>query len=301
MPDGAQACPAAEQNSALLISGLQKLIFSANKDARGNMRSHGTLATSFFILLITTTALAQIEPSPATLSVQGSTSPFWISAQAARTPGGDVNYDLFAPGLKEVVRSQAIRRQINAAGTSGQPTDTGCGTFTLANTGGAAKAMATWTNNVQEADAIFVGIVTTVTPGFFRVSPATIVTVKIDRVLRANSAYPTQGIIFVPYFAADFQIGEERFCNAGLPRNGHSFLPAVNDRILVFAFNPPQGAYLPARDENLIFGRAGQAYLPLSFSRDSLTPNKLTFEQLINEAAHPEGGQRRLRDRGERP
>jgi hypothetical protein len=203
------------------------------------------VTTILATLFVATAALAQDAPRPTTLSVNSSVRPFWISADSARTPAGEVNYELFAPGLKEFVKSQAIMQEARAAAVSGGPSQTPCGTFMIVNTEGAAKAMSTWRSAVNNADAILVG--------------------------------------------------------TGRPRNGEPFLPQVNDHVIIFAFDPPNGLYLEARDENLIFGRRGQVYMPFAFSRDPSAPGSQSFEEVVNQAGRQERLEETPRNRGARP
>lgn len=144
--------------------------------------------------------------------------------------------------------------------------------------------MSTWRDALANADSVLEGTVTAVTPGFFQVSPATMLTVHVDRTLAGNSTISGPLDLFIPYFAADFIIGNSRFCNAGLPRNGGRFLPAVGDDILIFAFDAPRGNYLSASDQNLFFGRNDRVYAPLLFMTDPTLPKTMSFSALARAA-----------------
>jgi hypothetical protein len=109
-------------------------------------------------------AVGEDRDKPSTLSAVGSSKPFWISAAAASTPTGEVNYEVFPPGLQEAIRSQ-VKLDVHVAGTSISTVPPNsivapCGTFTLAFTGAPNKAMASWRDAVDNADAIIEGTVT---------------------------------------------------------------------------------------------------------------------------------------------
>ncbi|HEX7193071.1 MAG TPA: hypothetical protein VF381_15985, partial [Thermoanaerobaculia bacterium] len=188
--------------------------------------------------------------------------------------------------FRDAIRSQSLPSEHSAKSTVvEQP----CTQTTVAHLERPPKAMSTWRDALANADSVLEGTVTAVTPGFFQVSPATMLTVHIDHALAGNSAVSGLHDILIPYFAADFIIGSARFCNLGLPRNGGSFLPAVGDDILIFAFDSPRGNYLSAGDQNLFFGRNDRVYAPLIFITDPTLPKTMSFSALAR-AAHESVG-----------
>ena len=226
-----------------------------------------------------TSASEHAVQGPDTLSADPASPPFWISASAATGADGEVNYERFNIGLREVLRSQAIPIAHGAAGTAAEQQP--CTQFTVSYTGGPAKAMTTWQSALANAESVIKGTVTATTPGFFTTSPATILTVHIDQQVRGDRPLGQGHDIFVPYFAADFRVGNARFCNAGLSRNGGSFLPAINDEILILVFDRLRSGYLSTRDENLFFGRDDVVYAPFIFNTDTSLPRTTSFKSLV--------------------
>jgi hypothetical protein len=225
-----------------------------------------------------TSAAEHAVQRPDTLSADPTSPPFWISASAATAADGEVNYERFNIGLREVIRSQAIPI---ARGASTAAEQQPCTQFTVSYTGGPAKAMTTWRSALANAESVVKGRVTATTPGFFTTSPATILTVHIDQRVSGDWPLGEGHDIFVPYFAADFRVGGARFCNAGLSRNGGSFLPAINDEILILVFDRLRAGYLSTRDENLFFGRDDVVYAPFIFNTDTSLPRTTSFKSLV--------------------
>src|SRR5438045_2207954 len=65
---------------------------------------------------------------PATLSVDTTSPPFWVSADAATGADGSVDYEVFGRGLREGVRAQAIDSLQGAESTMAP-----CPQFTIGN------------------------------------------------------------------------------------------------------------------------------------------------------------------------
>lgn len=217
--------------------------------------------------------------APDTLTADRNSLPFWISASAATSAAsGEINYDAFGAGLRDAVRSQAIPVTHSASSASAGES---CGQFTVSFNEGAPKAMATWRDAVVNAAGIVKGTITAVSPGFLSTAPATMLTVRINETLRDNDSLRGVSELYIPFMGADFKIGSARFCNAGLSRNGESFLPAVNDDVLIFVFDAPRDHYLSARDENLFFGRNDRLYVPTIFGRDASLPEKASLKALM--------------------
>lgn len=218
-----------------------------------------------------------------TLSATPDAPPFWIAAEAATTRSGELDYNVFAPGLGEIVRTQAIN--VTARRAESADASTPCPTFTVASDDGPPAAMSTWSSALENSDAVVSGTVVAVTPGFFMVAPASMLTVRVDAAAGSHAAYPSGLTLMVRYMGADFQIGSSRFCNGGSRmRAGESFLPKVNDRILIFAFGEPRQSYLAARDENLVFGRNDRITPSFVFTANRSLPDVSSFDALARAA-----------------
>jgi hypothetical protein len=106
--------------------------------------------------------------------------------------------------------------------------------------------------------AIYRGRIAAVTQGFQLEAPVSLLSIDIRRAIRANDGFPARGSVQVIYPAADFRIGGTRFCNAG---PNQSYLPAIGDEIIVFAYGPPIDSdriFLHTDPDQLFFQRGNK-------------------------------------------
>lgn len=149
------------------------------------MTSRFTLAVAVSLLCAADLCMAT-EPgrlAPATLSADAQSKPFWISADAATTPSGEVNYAIFGAGKASFVRAHEVRKKVVAEAVA--EVGTLCPWYTVAPDRGGRVPSSTWRDALQNAPAIYSGTVIEITPGFSNGSPASLLTVKIDKVLRS--------------------------------------------------------------------------------------------------------------------
>jgi hypothetical protein len=125
------------------------------------------------------------------------------------------------------------------------------------------------------------GTVIAVTPGFFGPTPGSMLTVHVEALIRGSVSLEAKDV-FVPYYAGDFTIGSSRFCNAGLPRNGTTFYPRVGDDLLIWC-GSVRGRYLPAHDEDLVFGRGDRVYAPRDRRMTNSGPAMNSFRDLVTQ------------------
>jgi hypothetical protein len=190
------------------------------------------------------------------LQQSGAATPFFISARLATSESGQIRWSAFSDydrlALKTRLDEMDRGRRVRAA--SGAPASEACSmrTLTFPHVGGPHGS---WEELVDHAEAVYRGRVVATTPGFEFTAPKTLLSVLIiDRIRRAQG-FPTGGFVKILYPAADFTIGDTRFCNAG-PNS--PFIPAVGDEVLIFAYDKPTDqskTLLLAVPEQLIFGR----------------------------------------------
>jgi len=220
---------------------------------------------------------ATVLHPPAILSVEASSPPFWISADAATGGDGKVNYDVFVHGIREAVQSQAIPHAASADTTRAMMP---CPQYTIRNV--EQETLAPKDRfRVSRSETILAGTVAEVTHGFIGPTPASLLTVHVDDVLSDRAGVAKLHDVFVSYLAADFEIGGTRFCNTGVPRNGQQFSPAAGDRILIRFSGAAQGRYLPTRDEGLLFGRNDRVYAPRNSMPGAAIAKTDSFAELV--------------------
>jgi hypothetical protein len=221
---------------------------------------------------------ANVLKPPATLSVEASSPPFWISADAATGADGNVNYDVFVHGIREAVQSQAIQNRLRIDSTRAM---TPCPQYTIGNSEEPFDTPGDQHSHSPRPETILAGTVTGVTQGFIGPTPGSMLVIHIDDALVDPAGIAGLRDVFVSYLAADFEIGGTRFCNSGVPRNGGQFSPAVGDKILIRNSGTVQGRYLPSRDERLLFGRNDRVYAPRTSIPGVAIAKTDSFDELV--------------------
>jgi len=176
--------------------------------------------------------------------------PLWVSRSAAELPDGAVNWDLLGPAAKRGFDS------LHRASVSKNVFESGSGdmSFVYHTPDGQTWLSYGWnseldhtawwwpTNSVEAASTpdtlIFVGKVTSETQGFLRHAPATLMGVRVLRVLSGDVLDSKSDSVFMYFPYADFEIGSLRFINGG---RGFPGRPRVGDRLLVFSALPVLG------------------------------------------------------------
>lgn len=226
------------------------------------------------------------KPLPATMAVDANSAPFWISAAAATARDGRMREDVFPAGVREIVQAHGfpITGAVNA-NANAEP----CRQLAIVNNDEPVGRGTSSGGPTTRAEGIFSGTVTAVTEGFLNATPASILTVHVDEVLRDASGVSAFDDVFVPYFAADFTIDGTRFCNAGLPRNGVSYVPQIGDKVLVLFSATPVGRYINVRDQQLFLAHADQVYPPRRLPGGF--PDARSFSDLVRKVKAELAGQ----------
>jgi hypothetical protein len=215
---------------------------------------------------------------PATLSAEASSPPFWVSADAATGADGNVNYEVFAHGIREAVQSQAIQNPPRTASTTRGMTP--CPQYTIRNVE-EPFASPNGQSRLPRTETILAGTVTGITAGFIVSTPGSMLAIHIDDALVDPAGIADLHDVFVSYVAADFEIGGVRFCNTGVPRNGGQFSPAVGDKVLIRFSGTVKGRYVPTRDERLLFGRNDRVYAPRTSTPGAAIAKSESFAELV--------------------
>lgn len=121
-------------------------------------------------------------------------------------------------------------------------------------------------------------------PGFAFPSPAALIAVEIINAPRSAVRFPERGIFTFVYPAADFKLGDVRFCRASL----HGRIPSVGDEIAVFASEAPVDAeriVLPIGVNQIAFMSGGSIHLPPVLQSDPGTTSAKTVGELTRRAA----------------
>jgi hypothetical protein len=190
------------------------------------------------------------------LKQAGADTPFFISARLATDEGGRIRWSAFSDydrlALKTRLDEMDRGRRVTAA--SGAPVSEACATMTLSSLH-VSGPHRSWEELLNHAEAVYRGRVIATTPGFQFTTPQTLLSVLIINRIRRAQGFPTAGFLKILYPAADFTIGDIRFCNAG-PNS--PFVPAVGDEVLIFAYDRPTDqskTFLLTLPQQLIFGR----------------------------------------------
>ena len=199
--------------------------------------------------------------TPASLSRAGAAQPFFVSAESVRADNGEIRWEAFDSNVRTILQNEAASRK-KIATSSAASTESPCDVRTISfdhSPGAAAK----FDDIAASAPAVYRGRVLTVTPGFEFTTPVTLLGIEIEKVVRADSRFPTTGTVYVIYRQADFSIAGARFCNAGpIP----DFAPAVGNRLLLFGFDPPipngNDRFILTRPEHLVFSHGNRLYSP---------------------------------------
>jgi len=186
----------------------------------------------------------------------GADIPSFIPARLATDESGQIRWSAFPESTRLALKTRLDERDRvrRARAASGVPASEACSTRTLSFPNGSGPHRS-WEELVEHAEAVYRGRVVASTPGFVFTAPETLLSVRIIDRIRRSEGFPTAGLITILYPAADFTIGDTRFCNAG-PNS--PFLPAVGDEVLVFAYDKPTDqskTFLLTPSEQLIFSR----------------------------------------------
>lgn len=194
-----------------------------------------------------------------TLSRKGTTVPFFISAAAATSPAGGIEWRVFPEGDRALLAARLAERAKRAtprAHDGGATAEGMCDTKVL--TFDHAGRGQTWDDIRNEAQATYRGRVVATTPGFRSGAPVTLVTMEISTTYQTAPGFPSRGTIQFITSAADFTIAGERFCNGG---SHGGLIPRRGDEVLLAARLAPvdaAGAFIPTSDVQVVFSRENE-------------------------------------------
>ncbi|MCA1732595.1 MAG: hypothetical protein LC732_03225 [Acidobacteria bacterium] len=248
------------------------------------------------------TALAMLSTalaSPPTTQIpdlvyQGGESPSWVSLKATYpVPDGALNLDLLAPMDRIKVQNYMKRARAEAARESGKKSPCPLTAMQPIVEWPDGKGSATTLVELQDRSAaIFVGTVVDAEVGFFRGSPATLLRVRPDEIVRNSSSIDASGDLLVYYPAARFTAGGTKFCSAA---RAHDVIPAPGDHVAVHVLHDYPGLtkHLVVGDsEDFVFERDGALIASPSILAD-LARSGITslreFTAFLNARSAPEG------------
>lgn len=239
-------------------------------------------ALLILILLALFSDISFAAGPPAVLRRTGSNYPFFVSAAAATNADGSLNSAVL--GSDVIVALESRQQQALVTGkvrsSPSRSTDAPC-PMTMSYTHEVERPFTSWKLQLENADAVIMGKVVSVTPGFRLASPVLLVAVEVMRFVRTSKGYPLD-VVYIVWPAADFLVGTERYCNSG-PIGSVGFAPKIGDQAMLFAYSPPEdesGRFLPTEIQNLFFAHAGRVNLPPSLRRDPTLPTPVTMDGL---------------------
>src|ERR1041384_7267392 len=165
---------------------------------------------------------------------RGAPGPFFISAQYATDANGAARWSAFDPAIGAVLKKDAERNRPGPCPVS---------IISACHLSAPARS---FRDLIVNARAVYEGTVADLTPGFEVVRPVTLVGIDIQRVIRSTDGFPTSGRILVIHPTSDFTIGGARFCNAASSTSA----PLPGDRVLLFAYEPPEAARTSRSEEH---------------------------------------------------
>lgn len=236
------------------------------------------------VLLLGQAAGAQEGPvSPDKLFARDAkTAPLWVSAGAATTPAGEVDWALLGDKAHQ---SYMNLTQSTPFLRAKPPGDTSPPEYDPASSGKRPDCIYygnaffdslerppdnTLEGVLKNSPAILRGRIAAMSPGFFKGEPRTLLVVQIQRVLRSSRQYPKElGTIYLAYPRARFTVGDVTFCKGD---TDVTFEPHVGDQVMVFPFQTPQGRegrLIDPRPEELVIENTHRGLvLPRVFTKD---------------------------------
>ena len=237
-------------------------------------RLFGTVLS--LLLLVPCHAIGQDKAPPVMDSKDAkSETPAWVSAEAAATSGGEVNWSLLGDQAHRAYLDLLESTPPITFRTPGDETtkeydpDYGGLTPECVQYGASYRDYAnrpsakTLKDVFGNAKTILQGRVVELVPGFYEGEPSTLLTVVVEQVLRPIGDLREGSTVYVPYPYARFQIGSVRFCkqDSSFPHR-----PAVGEGLIISPFlNPIDDAgrlFLIQEQEWIFEDNTGKAIFP---------------------------------------
>jgi hypothetical protein len=239
-------------------------------------------------------------PSPALLERRsGDTDgPLWVSVEAATRPDGTLDWGVLGEEASKHFQTFAISpripysvleqspgtREMSVVAERTTPDGT---TEVWYHYGWSSRDMPMgqrWKSLqdlAEKAQAIYTGEVVGVSEGFFEGSPASLLTVKVEEVLRAADGHTSAREVYLYYPAARFSVGDLNFWKSNpafppRPRVGDMMLladdrPPADSEGLVVLPNPDGVFIQPRVDQRLVFKGLAAASSKPAPDLDALT------------------------------
>lgn len=249
------------------------------------------LALSVFLIAV----VAQSQPStsasgPDQLVNSGAPGPFFISAQHVTGKDGNVRWSEFDEATIFNLRGGGTQRSGKVMAAAVPAASSGpCAVAIISSSdSGPGRSLKDF---VRDAEAIYRGVVSSLTPGFELGRPVTVVGIDIGKIIRAERGFPTDGRVLVIHPYADFKIGDTRFCNAASATSA----PHLGDQVILFAHQPPMDSsrsFLLTPAEQLFVERDNRLIVPQYLKDPSITATTLyeLERRIVSPVPSREGG-----------
>lgn len=230
-----------------------------------------------FLALPTAEALAGRDAARVIYMKEGPRAePIWISAEAAASEKGDLQWRLFSSSEQGSLRrfladSERLKRA--AQGSPGhQPSaksELDCPIVLAASDEGRIdpKPNGSFSDLTEQALAIYSGKIESISQGFFDGLPSSLLEVRVTEAFRSSDLLGGEKVL-VPYAFARFKVGQATFCGG----SDAMFQPTVGDRVLVFIYDPPLDAartlVFPRSPELLFQDSDGRLVVPEPLKTD---------------------------------
>jgi len=245
-----------------------------------------TLLT-FLTCLLTPWTYCQGEIPPHLAYGEGTPKPLWVSAEAAVTKDGEMNYDLFhSPSMRQYREAHAKQYRLSRKANQSDISWEEC--FQVERRVPKAPSIKGKPENtledlVQHSDAIIEGTIVQVTPGFLVGHQTSLVTVQVSGRLKSSPGFREQEYVYVDYPVAKFTVGGITYCidNADLPIG-----PKIGARVLLFPYRKPwdtTGSFITI-EPNKIFieDLDGKLLKPKALASATLLGQAATFPDLLH-------------------
>lgn len=221
-------------------------------------------------------AFPKQDPSHFIHSRNGDSAPLWVSAKAATTPGGGIDWDLLGERARVIYQSvvQNVPRLMveepgsqpkydpDSSGLRPECVYYGSAHFDYVN----PPSDETLADVIKNAQAVMRGRITEITPGFYLGEPNSLLTVSVDRKIRSSRHFSVGNSFYIVYPKARFNIGDTNFCKHD---SRFPYSPQVGDQVLILPFQGPQGEGFrliqPGPVELIFETEQGELILPKKF------------------------------------
>jgi hypothetical protein len=218
---------------------------------------------------------------------EGIPKPLWVSAEAAVTKDGEMNYDLFhSPSMRQYREAHAKQYRLTSKENQSDISWEEC--FQVERRVPKPPSIKgrpanTLDDLVQHSDAIIEGTIVQVTPGFLVGHQTSLVTVQVSDRLKRSPDFREQEYLYVDYPVAKFTVGGITYCidNAELPIG-----PKIGARVLLFPYRKPwdtTGSFLTIEPKQIfIEDLDGKLLEPKALDSSTSLGQEATFSDLLH-------------------